>query len=497
VTGVRRAERQHEQELAGGAEAVQRPSVFLAAGNQAVARAGESGLLVRMLGLWDSAVNVVGEVGQGFLGQQLRGSVGAGGVNLPGDVMVVQRLLAQAGFAGEVNAGIVRFQKEVLGWADPDGRVDPGGRTFTALQHHHTPTPTAPASTPVPTAPAPAAAPTSAPGAGDPSAIEAELDQLGALQQKALKAGSSYEEGGPGRAELVERIGELRQAIAGVADPDKKAAYFRRLNAVAPFYTQAANQNIIGRAVATTCNLTTVAMGLELLGKSAGDYQGNWDTMKTVEAWAQRDLKNAGIDFEHSRLADFMQLVAVVECLGSVANPSDEAIHAARMKALGSNGETGWVASGVTPLKALYARFGVGTEVITSPHDDKLRALGKEKFAGVWGAVDARQRAERAGKSDDDDVVAAGRNRAGVAADEAQIPLAGYKEWAMTTFGPILDAGRPVSVGQFNHWMRLQALTDDYVIVDDPGGGARVNRKTAWEEARAEGLFWQSVVAKP
>jgi hypothetical protein len=83
----------------------------------------------------------------------------------------------------------------------------------------------------------------------------------------------------------------------------------------------------------------------------------------------------------------------------------------------------------------------------------------------------------------------------GLASDEAAIPLEGYKEWAMTTFGPILDAGLAVSVGQFNHWMRLQAINDEFVTVDDPSGGSRVNRKQAWEEARAEGLFWQSVVA--
>jgi hypothetical protein len=115
---------------------------FLAAGNQAVARAaGEPGLLVRLLGLgevWDAATHVVGEVAQGFLGEQLRGSVGVEGVNHPGDVLIVERLLAQAGFADpDVGAGIKRFQREAMGWAGADGRVDPGGRTFAALGKHH------------------------------------------------------------------------------------------------------------------------------------------------------------------------------------------------------------------------------------------------------------------------------------------------------------------------------------------------------------------------
>lgn len=440
---------------------------FLEAGNQAIGR---------LLG-------VAGEVGRGIFGHTLRASVGAGGVNLPGDVMIVSGLL---GMPDDLNAAIARFQKEELGWPQPDGRVDPDGKTFHALQQHATPA--------APAAPATPAAAPAAPVA--PGSIDAELAQLEALQQKALKAGSNFEEGGPARAELVARIGQIRPAIDAVTDPAQKAAYFERLNAVAPFYTQAANQNIIGRAVATTCNLTTVAMGLELLGKSAADYQGDRHTMQAVETWANKDLKNAGIDFDHSRLADFMELVAVIECLGNVRNPTDEAINAARMKALGTGGATGWVASGTEPLKALYARFGIKTEVITSPDSDALRALGKAKFAGVWGTIDARQKAERKGKSTNEDVVEAGHEMPGVAADEAKIHMEGYKHWAMTTFGPILDAGHPVSVGQYNHWMRLQAITDDFVIVDDPGGGSRTNRKTAWEEARAEGLFWQSVVAK-
>ncbi|TCO53765.1 hypothetical protein [Actinocrispum wychmicini] len=460
-----RIDHQSDQESVASSAPVLRPAEpgFLAAGNQAIGR---------LLGM-------AGEVGQGLLGQELRGSVGAGGVNLPGDVLVVSRLL---GMPADLNAAIVRFQQEELGWPQPDGRVDPGGKTFHALQHHQAPAP-------VPAAPTAPAAPVA------PGSIEAELAALEALQQKALKAGQQFEEGGPARGELVARIGQVRVAVEAVPEAARKAEYFHRLNAIAPFYTQAANQNIIGRAVATTCNLTTVAMGLEMLGKSAADYQGNWETMHAVETWANKDLKNAGIDFEHSRLADFMELVAVIECLGNVPNPTDEAINAARMKALGTGGATGWVASGTEPLKALYARFGVKTQVVTSPNSDALRALGKEKFAGVWGTIDARQKAERKGKSTDEDVVAAGHTMAGADADEAKIHMEGYKHWAMTTFGPFLDAGRPVSVGQYNHWMRLQAITDDFVIVDDPGGGSRVNRRTAWEEARAEGLFWQSVVA--
>ena len=73
-------------------------------------------------------------------------SVGHGGVNAAADVRVIQQLLQ--GFARQEQVtlprldgvidqatltAIVRFQAKVMKIAAPDGRVDPGGRTITAL----------------------------------------------------------------------------------------------------------------------------------------------------------------------------------------------------------------------------------------------------------------------------------------------------------------------------------------------------------------------------
>lgn len=73
-------------------------------------------------------------------------SVGNGAGNRPPDVRRVQRLLApfaklaglpplvEDGLTGRATiAAIERFQVEVLGFPAPDGRVDPAGRTWTAL----------------------------------------------------------------------------------------------------------------------------------------------------------------------------------------------------------------------------------------------------------------------------------------------------------------------------------------------------------------------------
>lgn len=74
-------------------------------------------------------------------------SVGKGGVNASDDVKKVQSLLngfaAEAGFAplsvtGVSDAATVEaitaFQRHILGFHHPDGRVDPGGRTIRGLQ---------------------------------------------------------------------------------------------------------------------------------------------------------------------------------------------------------------------------------------------------------------------------------------------------------------------------------------------------------------------------
>lgn len=67
-------------------------------------------------------------------------SVGAGGVNRPEDVRVIQELLAAAGISAGAADGVVgpatiaaikAFQRRFATW--PDGRVDPGGRTLREL----------------------------------------------------------------------------------------------------------------------------------------------------------------------------------------------------------------------------------------------------------------------------------------------------------------------------------------------------------------------------
>jgi hypothetical protein len=81
--------------------------------------------------------------------ENITASVGIDGKNIKADVVKVQKLLIQAGFLpakttdGKTNAdgicgngtktAITNFQKQKMGIATPDGRVDPGGKTWKAL----------------------------------------------------------------------------------------------------------------------------------------------------------------------------------------------------------------------------------------------------------------------------------------------------------------------------------------------------------------------------
>lgn len=76
----------------------------------------------------------------------ITGSVGQGGRNTKADVRIVQKLLnnfttglglpaleVDGGYGDNTGKAIRRFQAQVMGLSNPDGRVDPGGRTIRAL----------------------------------------------------------------------------------------------------------------------------------------------------------------------------------------------------------------------------------------------------------------------------------------------------------------------------------------------------------------------------
>ncbi len=91
--------------------------------------------------------------------KQISASVGLNGTNRPQDVKIVQELLnkvpsAQGGAVpalkvdglawGKTTSAIKKFQQECLHFSWPDGRIDPGGKTFQALGAFDQPAPPPP-----------------------------------------------------------------------------------------------------------------------------------------------------------------------------------------------------------------------------------------------------------------------------------------------------------------------------------------------------------------
>jgi hypothetical protein len=229
-----RVEQQADREIETSAARVAGgppPSALLAAGNQAVARMATSSPPV-FAQLWslgsmiNSAIETVGDVVHGFTDDSLRGSVGVEGDNNPGDVIIVMRLLAAAGYADvDIAGAITRFQTEVVKLAKPDGRVDPKGKTIRALSHARaadTPSP-APAPAPSPARP-PAPAPVVEPGDVEswpsalPTAKRSKKDGTNIILKKGETEVTVPEidtpDLTPEQKELVDKIRANRDAIA-------------------------------------------------------------------------------------------------------------------------------------------------------------------------------------------------------------------------------------------------------------------------------------------
>ena len=514
------------------------------------APAGDGGLIGSVVGGIQETIATATAVASGQIG----GSVGRGGKNSPLDVAVVRELLRAAGYtAPDLGAAIERYQREVAGLRRPDGRVDPGGRTLKALHGASVPsvgpapdaagaggattppttTPDGGADTALPTPPAGPAGP------ADATRIAAEIAGLAKASAGLKRSGT--EEVGAGRDALVAKIAGIRTMIAGLSGDTAKAGFYHQLNAVSPSYTQGTNMNLLEGPVANetrTCNITSLAMALEGLGKSPADFTGNKEAVKAAARVyghvVAEAADHANAELESLRMPDFVQLAAIAEELGDTA-VDDEAIKTA---ATGSKpDEPGKKVKGawnsilsIYFLGSVARRFGVGANVVifnltsNDPTDPKLRkqhasddfsalrAVGSKHRSHVEQIADLRNKREELAalpasatkrraqlekeiaKEETKVEAMTDLSQASLDEDEKSLPMQEYREQVRATIGAQVDRGAQVVVGLSGHYVRLQSLGDDHVIVDDPGRSSRANRKVTWEEARAMGYFASALV---
>jgi hypothetical protein len=542
-------------------------------GNRAVASA---------FGTSDGLAGTVAAVfGAGEL--ELAGSVGREGMNQPVDVLRIRTRLLGLGYdVGEgldgLAAAIALYQGEVVGLKHPDGRVDPGGRTVAALakmRRKEAPAkPSEPAEAPKGTADAPKetngapertpevpmespAAPAPQVGSGarialqDPKlerlvaaahspAVEAVAADLAGLEKtfKSMKRSKYKEELGVERDKLVELIGDLRAKIArldtggleAAAAAELKARFHRALNAVTPFYYQ--HENIIleystahheKKDIFNTCNITSLSMALEALGKDTKDYKHK-ELIPPIGEYFANDIANkadaaakvADKGLLGLRLPDYIAMAAIARAMGYEQGTTKD-IEAAGNVAFGSDTKQRKLAiQHVDTLTALADDFGVqarygafkldpGAKRDTGSQD--LDDFAEKQFEGTKaGAALSALQAKLAKEKDPERQAALEKQLATLtkkvdaaktadAEIEGKVPLERYKRQVLAQLGPELDRGRQVIVGQYHHYVRLESIDENGVVKDDPGGWNRGNWRITWEQARAMGLFriWLSL----
>jgi hypothetical protein len=246
-------------------------------------------------------------------------------------------------------------------------------------------------------------------------AADTAAQELAALEERsrtmlAEKSGhAGTEEKGAGRDELVAGIGRLRERIAQLdsagLDPVALAELKRRLylalNDISPFYSQGRNTDLLegkeqaeelgtSTSVTTrTCNITSLSMALEALGKSTNDYDsGKRDQIAAVAAAfkpevasARLTVSGAGGDWDRFaglRLSDFMQLAAIAEVL-TTSKPTAAQIATAAKTAWGK-------ILSIYFLQDLAKRFGATTAVSPFTLDPGKTFKERDKEAGQFKA---------------------------------------------------------------------------------------------------------------
>jgi hypothetical protein len=505
----------------------------------------------------------------------IEGSVGRGGKNRPRDVAAVAARLLALGYPpgstlSDLADAIKRYQAEVVGMTRQDGRVDPGGKTILALAAMKRAPAAAepPAATPAPATPPPAAEPPAAPppaatptpaAAGprgtpqDPELaqlvaaarnpqVDAAADNLADLEKKFMglkRSSSSNEEVGKERDELVEGFRSLRTQIAAFdkagLDPKVAAAlktgFYRAINAISPFYYQKLNiilefdrvNKTTGKVVHiyNTCNITSLAMTLEALGKSAADYKYK-ALIPPIAQVFEKDVKareeggraheKVGTELSGLRLPDYIAMAAIVWQMGYKKGSPEEILK-------GANDAFNNVAS-AKAVKKLAEDFGASATIGEFKLDPGAKKDAGQRALKQFGAKHSTQAlvkaevamrlreierrleretkpAKRAKLEKEKAELQAKLAKMGPLSDaaiESVLPLEQYKQAVLKQIGPELDSGRQIVAGQYHHFVRLQAVTDEFVIKDDPGGFTRGNMQLTWEEARAMGLFWHWIL---
>jgi len=334
---------------------------------------------------------------------------------------------------------------------------------------------------------------------------EAAAAQLAELEHSfaGLAHNDRNEEIGEGRDQLVAGFRSLREKVA-LLDAALQPHFYRAMNAISPYYFQGLNiilefdrkNKVTGKLehVWNTCNITSLSMTLEALGRSAADYK-YLDLLPPIAKVFSKDVDEkahdkVGSDLAGLRLPDFVAMAAIVWQM-KYRTGSEKAILAGGNAAFNSVPSADAVATLARDFGAT-AKQGALTLAASGRADATPDAL--KEFGGQhWKQADNQATQETTDKKSPDQRArrAGGLSTADI---ERKVPVERYKQAVLAQIGPELDAGKQVVVGQWHHFVRLQAVSDEFVVKDDPGHYTGANEAATWEEARAMGLFLNWIV---
>lgn len=350
--------------------------------------------------------------------------------------------------------------------------------------------------------------------------------------------------------------GELEKLDA--KDPNVapfKVAVYHEIERIAPYHFQKNIRAIEtwdkakdkgGKRQWTTCNLTSLAMCLEVVGINSrkfpaehedllekvaklfeGDINEGKDDQGDAYQGAVLTAKGKGTSLDKVRgfrLPDFLELAAIVYATIANGHPhTNDGLIAGANDAANQKGT-------IKFLKGLATFMGATPTAVNVSFDSdpkkntaitqKLESYGSDHRGittdGVEKMNTQRNLAENAdakqqkAKSDKE------RKAAGKEHDKAQgyyekldktnhkwlddaeiektLPIKAYQDAVTAQLGKHLDAGQGVIAGLSGHYVRLYEITDTGVCVQDPGQWNRTEMRITWAEARAMGYFWVNLV---
>ncbi len=295
----------------------------------------------------------------------------------------------------------------------------------------------------------------------------------------------------------------------------------------------------------STCNLTSLAMSLETVGISARNFPSAHDgLLATAGSLFEIDLhdgkddqggkyygaqltgKGVGAAGGHTsveqikalRFPDFLEFAAIIH---STLNGKFSHDEAGVIKGAG----VASVAKASVPYLEGLAKFmgakpqevtlnlGKGAVSFLNDYGAKHRGItapGVEKMNTARNLMENDQDKENSATNDKDRKKYE-KSRASHETDyksldkanhkwledpeaEQKVPLETYKGAVKAQLGPHIDAGRGVIAGLSGHYVRLYAIDETGIRVQDPGQWNRSEMRITWAEARAMGYFWTNLV---